>query len=64
MLPCPLFHSLLHLLHEPCPVPLPPPLPLPVRSYLYVRMLCNPQLYGVPIDALDTDPLLQVSLLI
>jgi hypothetical protein len=24
-------------------------------------MLCNPQLYGVPIDALDTDPLLQVS---
>ncbi|KAL4451451.1 hypothetical protein ABPG75_007113 [Micractinium tetrahymenae] len=28
-------------------------------TYLYVRMLCNPQLYGVPIDALDTDPLLQ-----
>ena len=25
-------------------------------------MLCNPQLYGVPIDALDTDPLLQVPL--
>lgn len=24
-------------------------------------MLCNPQLYGVPIDALDTDPLMQVS---
>lgn len=24
-------------------------------------MLCNPQLYGVPIDALDTDPLLQVG---
>ncbi len=34
------------------------PLPLP-RRYLYVRMLCNPPLYGVPIDALDTDPLLQ-----
>jgi hypothetical protein len=33
---------------------------LPRRSYLYVRMLCNPQLYGVPFDALDTDPLLQV----
>lgn len=29
-------------------------------TYLYVRMLCNPQLYGVPIDALDTDPLLLV----
>lgn len=28
-------------------------------TYLYVRMLCNPQLYGVPIDALDTDPLMQ-----
>ncbi|PSC69011.1 U5 small nuclear ribonucleo 200 kDa helicase-like [Micractinium conductrix] len=28
-------------------------------TYLYVRMLCNPQLYGVPIDAVDSDPLLQ-----
>ncbi|KAK9842537.1 hypothetical protein WJX81_005041 [Elliptochloris bilobata] len=25
-------------------------------TYLYVRMLCNPQLYGVPLDALETDP--------
>lgn len=28
-------------------------------TYLYVRMLCNPQLYGVPLDAMDADPLLQ-----
>eukprot|EP00887_Chlorella_sp_A99_P002917 scaffold6.g2917.t1 len=28
-------------------------------TYLYVRMLCNPQLYGVPLDALDADALLQ-----
>jgi hypothetical protein len=31
------------------------------RRYLYVRMLCNPTLYGVPIDAADTDPLLEVG---
>lgn len=24
-------------------------------GYLYVRMMRNPQLYGVPLDALDTD---------
>ena len=30
-------------------------------TYLYVRMLCNPQLYGVPFDAADADPLLLVS---
>ena len=41
--------------------PLPPPPPL---SYLYVRMLCNPQLYGVPIDAVDADPLLQARLVV
>ena len=29
-------------------------------TYLYVRMLCNPQLYGVPLDALDADALLEV----
>lgn len=28
-------------------------------TYLYVRMLRNPALYGVPIDAADSDPLLQ-----
>ena len=28
--------------------------------YMYVRMLCNPQLYGVPLDAVDSDPLMQV----
>ncbi|KAK9818381.1 hypothetical protein WJX72_011703 [[Myrmecia] bisecta] len=28
-------------------------------TYLYVRMLRKPQLYGVPLDALDTDPMLQ-----
>ena len=28
-------------------------------TYFYVRMLCNPQLYGVPIDALDADPALK-----
>ena len=38
--------------------------PRPPRSYLYVRMLCNPQLYGVPIDALDTDPLMQVGVVV
>lgn len=27
-------------------------------TYLYVRMLCNPQLYGVPLDAADADPVL------
>jgi hypothetical protein len=27
---------------------------------MYVRMLCNPQLYGVPLDAVDSDPLMQV----
>lgn len=31
-------------------------------TYLYVRMLRNPQLYGVPLDALDTDPVLLVRL--
>jgi hypothetical protein len=30
-------------------------------TYLYVRMLRNPTLYGVPIDAIDVDPLLQVG---
>jgi len=25
-------------------------------TYLYIRMLCNPQLYGIPIDVLETDP--------
>lgn len=25
-------------------------------TYLYVRMLCNPQLYGVPVDAVESDP--------
>ena len=29
-------------------------------TYLYVRMLRNPQLYGVPLDALDSDPVLLV----
>lgn len=29
-------------------------------TYFYVRMLCNPQLYGVPLDAIDSDPMLQV----
>ena len=24
-------------------------------------MLCNPQLYGVPLDVVDTDPLMQVG---
>jgi pre-mRNA-splicing helicase BRR2 len=28
-------------------------------TYLYVRMLRSPQQYGVPLDALDSDPLLQ-----
>ena len=28
-------------------------------TYFYVRMLCNPQLYGVPIDAVDADPVLK-----
>ena len=28
-------------------------------TYFYVRMLCNPQLYGVPIDAIDADPVLK-----
>ena len=28
-------------------------------SYLYVRMMQNPPLYGVPLDAVDADPLLQ-----
>jgi hypothetical protein len=27
---------------------------------MYVRMLCNPQLYGVPLDVVDSDPLMQV----
>ena len=31
-------------------------------TYMYVRMLCNPPLYGVPFDMLDTDPLLMVRL--
>ena len=30
-------------------------------TYLYVRMMQNPQLYGVPLDAIDVDPLLQVK---
>jgi pre-mRNA-splicing helicase BRR2 len=29
-------------------------------TYFYVRMLCEPQLYGVPLDAADSDPVLQV----
>jgi len=29
-------------------------------TYLYVRMLRNPQLYGVPLDAADSDPVLLV----
>jgi pre-mRNA-splicing helicase BRR2 len=29
-------------------------------TYLYVRMLRNPQLYGVPLDATETDPTLLV----
>ena len=29
-------------------------------TYLYVRMLRNPQLYGVPLDAVDSDPVLLV----
>ena len=29
-------------------------------TYLYVRMLRNPQLYGVPLEAIDSDPALQV----
>jgi len=29
-------------------------------TYLYVRMLRNPLLYGVPLDALETDPTLLV----
>ena len=28
-------------------------------TYFYVRMLCNPQLYGVPLDAIDSDPMLK-----
>lgn len=28
-------------------------------TYFYVRMLCNPQLYGVPLDAIDSDPTLK-----
>lgn len=28
-------------------------------TYLYVRMMQNPPLYGVPLDAIDVDPLLQ-----
>ncbi len=27
-------------------------------TYLYVRMMRSPALYGVPLDAVDTDPLL------
>ncbi len=30
-------------------------------SYLYVRMLRSPAQYGVPIDDLEADPLLQVG---
>ena len=30
-------------------------------TYLYVRMLRNPQLYGVPLDAVDSDPVLLVG---
>lgn len=28
-------------------------------TYLNVRMMCNPPLYGVPLDAIDSDPLLK-----
>lgn len=28
-------------------------------TYLYIRMLRNPNLYGVPLDALEVDPLLR-----
>lgn len=31
-------------------------------TYMYVRMLCNPELYGVPLAAVDTDETLLVSL--
>lgn len=28
-------------------------------TFLYVRMLCNPMLYGMPLDAIDSDPTLK-----
>ena len=28
-------------------------------TYLYVRMLCNPMLYGMPLDAIESDPTLK-----
>ena len=29
-------------------------------TYLYVRMLHTPELYGVPVEAVDSDPALSV----
>lgn len=39
--------------------PPPPPPPTPGYTYLYIRMLQAPQLYGMTVEELEADPLLE-----
>lgn len=47
-------HHLHDIVETLTPTPSNPPRPR--RRYLYVRMLCSPGVYGVPLDAQASDP--------